>query len=99
MMGATRSIDDAIPAEATPFSSSSPVTLTLEQYASMTAETMVRPADLDGIRRQYGLPSQQDVERVERDFRKRFSRDPAEHRRDLALVSDYRAWLESQRGR
>lgn len=94
-LGETSSLDGATPSDALPFSETLP--LTLEQYASLTAELVVPGAHQPTVLERYGLSSQAELSRVETAFRKRFSRDQAELQRFLRLVSGYQAWLASNR--
>jgi hypothetical protein len=72
--------------------------LTLDQYASLCAEISVSPQRADAIFQRYGLGSQRDRPAVDRAWRERLRRDPAQYREWQDLYIRYQEyWAQKAR--
>ena len=78
--------------------SSAPLTpqLTLEQFASLTAEIGMHPERRSDIERRYGLDTQSH-DHEKRGWAMRFLDDQAVAERYRSLIDEYRSWLQRQR--
>ncbi|MEO7327674.1 MAG: hypothetical protein ABI193_03780 [Minicystis sp.] len=100
----TVKLDDALAAanakSPLPFAVAAPTpgaALTLEQYASLCAESAVAsPQAAPQIGKRYGLADERALAALHEDYRARFARDPALDQRFRALEAQYRAWLSQQ---
>jgi hypothetical protein len=74
-----------------------PHELTLEQFASLTAEIATSPERAAETRAKYGLPTEQAHRALSALWQQRFAENGALQERYLRLVSEYRAWLQQRR--
>ena len=72
--------------------------LTVEQYASLTAELTVSPERSAEIRARYQIGADDAFQALARSFTARFSADPDLYARFGALSAQYRAWLSQKKG-
>ncbi|MFT3767296.1 MAG: hypothetical protein QM820_17495 [Minicystis sp.] len=70
-----------------------PPSLTLEQYASLSAEISHAPEHVALIRARYFIASDDALRALQRTWQARFAADPALEARFHALLAQYRAWL------
>jgi hypothetical protein len=70
--------------------------LTLEQYASLTAEIATTPERAAPTCARYGVPTEQAYRALHALWERRFAEDATLQERWVRLVGEYRAWLQQQ---
>src|SRR5262249_45974384 len=75
----------------------SPRELTIEQYASLSAELSLSPEQAPAILAKYGIPSVEERRALDRAWGVRFAADSELQNRWQALQAHYRQWLLARR--
>ncbi len=72
--------------------------LTLEQYASLSAELAIHPENKAEVRARYFVSSDEALSRLDTLWKHRFAGDPSLASRWRQLYDEYHRWLNQQRG-
>jgi hypothetical protein len=85
------------PSAPPPAAATAPRELTLEQYASLSAELSISPERVGAILAKYGVPGVDGRRALDRAWEARFSTNPELQQRWQALQAQYRRWLLERR--
>lgn len=95
-LGMVIDFGDALPFPADDAPSAGPIELTLEQYASLSAELAAYPDRQDDTFCRYGLASPDSRAALEASWSARLRESPEMNERWLGLVRHYREWLANR---